>query len=132
MPFIENKQKTEGHVLKREQWPEDGICREIVTVNEASDTELEIGHVLGKVTADGKYKISVQDAVDGSETADAVVLEYKSVPAATDTQVMVLIRGDAIVGKDALILDASYDLDAEKQAAYDALEAKRIFVRDQV
>lgn len=132
MALIETKQKTVGNLVKREQWLEDGINYEMVTVNEATAKEYEIGHVLGKVTADGKYKISVQDAIDGSEVADAVVVEYKSIPATTDTLVKVAIRGDMILGKDALIFDASYDLDAEKQAAYDALEAKRIFVRDQI
>lgn len=118
--------------LKREQWAEQGFCRLAVTANEASETVYKSGTVLGKVTADGKYKVSVQDAVDGSEVADAIVIEEVTVPAATDTTVLVLVKGPAIVADGGLILDASYDLDAEKQAAYDALEAKNINVDKQI
>lgn len=118
--------------LKREQWAEQGFCRLAVTANEASETVYKSGTVLGKVTADGKYKVSVQDAVDGSEVADAIVIEEVTVPAATDTIVLVLVKGPAIVADGGLILDASYDLDAEKQAAYDALEAKNINVDKQI
>lgn len=118
--------------LKREFWAEQGYCRLAVTVNEASETVYESGTVLGKVTADGKYKVSVETAVDGSETADAIVIEGLTVPAATDTTVLVLVKGPAIVADGALKLDASYDDDVKKQAAYDALEAKGINVDKQI
>ena len=39
-----------------------------------------------------------------------------------------MVRGPAVVSKGALDLDASHDLDAEKTAIYDALEAKNILV----
>lgn len=139
MPVISTFDKTVSNWLKREFWAREGYCRKEVTINEASETELKTGTVLGKVTADGKYKVSVQDAVDGSENADAIFIGYGpeveptvTVPAATDTKIIVLIQGPAIVGKRELIFDASYDLDAEKQAAYDLLEAKGINVDNQV
>jgi len=91
-----------------------------------------LGQVLGKVTADGKYKIAVQTAVDGSAVADAIVIQDTSVAAATDTKVLVLVKGPAIVSKAALVLDATYDLAAEKAAVYAALEAKGIQVNDAV
>lgn len=75
-----------------------------------------------------KYKIAVQTATDGSAAAAAVVLDDYSIAITTDTKVLCLVKGPAEVSKDALVLDASYDLAAEKQAVYDALEAVGINV----
>lgn len=121
-----------SHVIKKEMWPEYAYNRAVVTVNEAAAKSYVPGTVLGKVTADGKYKIAVQTAVDGSETADAIVLGEVAVAAATDTKVLVLIKGPAIVSKAGLVLDATFDLDAEKNAVYAALEAKGIQVNDAI
>lgn len=120
-----------SHLVKKEHWPEFGWSRLLVTVNEAAAKEYVLGTVLGKVTANGKYKIAVQTAVDGSQTAAALVLGKQSIPATTDTKVLVLVR-DAIVSKAALVLDATYDLDAEKAVVYASLEALRIAVSDAV
>ena len=121
-----------SHVVKKELWPEYAYNRLMVTVNESAAKEYKIGTVLGKVTADGKYKIAVQTAVDGSQVADAIVLEDKSIAATTDTQVLVMVKGPAIVSKAGLILDATYDQPAELAAVYAALEAKGIQVNDSV
>jgi hypothetical protein len=59
-------------------------------------------------------------------------MQEQTVASATDTQVLVLIKGPAIVSKAGLVLDATYDLDAEKAAVYAALEAKGIAVNDAV
>lgn len=121
-----------SHVVKKELWPEYAYNRLMVTVNEAAAKEYKIGTVLGKVTVGGKYKIAVQTAGDGSNVADAIVLEDKSIAATTDTKVLVMVKGPAIVSKSGLILDATYDQDAEKAAVYAALEAKGIQVNDAV
>lgn len=121
-----------SNLVKYELEPSLAYCREVVTANEASETEYVIGTALGKVTADGKFKVSDEAAVDGSETVDALVIEDVTVAAATDTSVLVLKRGPAIVSKDAIVLDASYDDNAKKQAAYDALEALGILVNTTV
>lgn len=117
-----------SNLVKHELWPETGYCRKVVTVNEAAAKTYVVGTVLGKVTADGKYKIAVQTAVDGSNVADAIVIDNYSIAATTDTKVLVLIKGPAEVSKDALVLDATYDQQAEKDAVYAALEAKGINV----
>lgn len=117
-------------LVKHEMWPETGYCRKAVTVNEAAAKTYAVGTVLGKVTATGKYQICVQSAADGSQTPAAVVMDDYSIAATTDTKVLVLVKGPAEVSKAALVLDASFDLDAEKQAAYDALEALGINVLD--
>lgn len=115
-------------LVKHELWPETGFCRLMVTANEAAATEYVVGTALGKVTATGKYKVSVETAVDGSETVVALVMDDYSVAATTDTKVLALVKGPAEVSKAAIVLDASYDLDAEKEAAYASLEALNINV----
>lgn len=117
-----------SNLVKHEHWPETGYCRKVVTVNEAAIKTYAVGTVLGKVTADGKYKIAVQTAVDGSQTAAAIVIDDYSIAATTDTKVLVLIQGPAEVSQGALVLDASYDQQAEKDAVYASLEALGINV----
>jgi hypothetical protein len=131
MPLIATDTPRLSNVVKQELWPESGYNRLVVTVNDAAQT-LVPGTVLGKVTASGKYKVAVQTAVDGSEVADAIVMEEKAIAATTDTKVLVLVKGPAVVSKGGLVLDASYNLDAEKNAVYAALEAKGIQVNDTI
>lgn len=131
MTLIATEAKRLSNVVKQELFPETGYCRLAVTYNGTAAT-LVPGTVLGKVTADGKYKIAVQTATDGSEVADAIVMVEQTVAATTDTKVLCLVKGPAIVSKDGLILDASYNLDAEKAAVYAALEAKGINCNDAV
>lgn len=117
-----------SNLVKHELWPETGYCRKVVTVNEAAIKTYAVGTVLGKVTADGKYKIAVQTAVDGSAVAAAIVIDDYSIAATTDTKVLVLIKGPSEVSQGALVLDASYDLQAEKDVVYASLEALGINV----
>ena len=131
MTLIATEAKRLSNVVKQELFPETGYCRLAVTYNGTAAT-LVPGTVLGKVTADGKYKIAVQTATDGSEVADAIVMVEQTVAATTDTKVLCLVKGPAIVSKDGLILDASYNLDAEKAAVYAALEAKGVNCNDAV
>ena len=131
MTLIATEAKRLSNVVKQELWAETGYCREAVVVNDAAAT-LVPGTVLGKVTATGKYKVAVQTAVDGSEVAAAIVMVEIAVPATTDTKVLALVKGPAIVSKVGLVLDATYNLDAEKAAVYAALEAKGIACNDAI
>lgn len=121
--------------LKYEEEPSLGLCHEVVTINQAASTALVTGTVLGKVTADGKYKVAVETAIDGSKVADAIYIgsvlgkDTQTVAAATDTKILVLKRGKAIVSKGALLLDATYNDDVKKNAVYASLEALAIFVQ---
>lgn len=132
MPVIGTENARLSNVVKKELWPDLAYNRLVVTVNEAAAKSYVPGTVLGKVTATGKYKIAVQTASDGSQTADAIVMQEVSVAATTDTKVLVMIKGPAIVSKAGLVLDATFDLQAEKDAVYAALEAKGIQVNDAV
>ena len=129
--FIAQENYRYSNLVKEELWHEKGFCTKQVTVNDAA-ASLVIGTVLGQVTADGKYKVSVQTATDGSETPAAIVVEDITIPAATDTEVLVMYRGPAEVSKGALVLDASFTAGALQDAAYAALEAKLIQVADTV
>jgi hypothetical protein len=130
MPVIATDTLRISNLVKKEQWAELGYCREVVTVNEATAKTYAVGTVLGKVTADGKYKIAVQTAVDGSAVAAAIVLADASIAATTDTKLVVLVRGPASISAGALVLDATYNLDAEKLVVYQAFEAAGIQVLD--
>lgn len=123
MPLIATDVQRYSNVVKRELWSSDAFCRDVVTVNEAAAKTYAVGTLLGKVTAGGKFKICVQNAADGSQTAAGICLEDKAIAAATDTKVLVLVRGPAIVSKTGLILDASHTTQAHRDAIYAALLA---------
>lgn len=115
--YVDDRMKPETH-------------NELVTVNEAAIKSYALGTVLGKVTATGKYKIAVETAVDGSNVAAAIVIGDSqgvvttfNVAATTDTKVLTLARGKAIVAKEGLKLDATYNTGAKIQAVYDSLKA---------
>ena len=65
----------------------------------------------------GKYKVAKETASDGSKVGAAVVVEAITIPAATDTKVLVMYRGPAELSKGALVVDATYD-NATKQVTY--------------
>jgi len=132
MPIIATDTPRLSNLVKHEYEPSLGFCRAAVTVNEAAATTYQVGTVLGKVTATGKYVVAKETAVDGSKVPAAVVIEDKSVAATTDTKVLTIVRGNAILSKGALVLDASYNDATKKQAVYDALEAKNILVNETV
>lgn len=135
MAIIATEGKRFTDVVKWEEHEGKGVTREVVTVNEAADTVYGLGTVLGKA-ADGTYKRVEATADDGSEIADAIYIgtgdlgEAKdlSVAADTDTKVLVLKRGKAIVSEAGLEFGASVDTPAEKAAQFEALKALGIFV----
>lgn len=120
-----------SQLVKQVYAPEIGYCTEVVTVNGPAAT-LAIGTALGKVTATGKYKVSIQTAVDGSEVPVALVHTKTVVALNTDTKVLAFIRGPMSVSKAGIVLDASYDTGAEQLAVYASLESKGIQVLDAV
>lgn len=118
-----------------DSWEKHELHKDVVTVNEAGAVTYTLGTVLGKITASGKYIVSKQAAADGSQVPAAIYIgdafgacNDTAVPATTDTKVLTLIRGKAVVAKEALKLDASFGTAPQKQAAYDALKAIGILV----
>jgi hypothetical protein len=131
MAVIATSIHTISNVVKHEYGADYAYCRQLVTVNDTAGT-LAIGTVLGKVTADGKYKRAVQTASDGSQNAAAIVAAAKTIAGSTDTQVLVYFRGPMGISKGGLVLDATYNLDAEKALVYSQLEALGIQCLDTI
>jgi hypothetical protein len=128
MPVIATENQRISNVLKSEYEPELAYCRLVVTVNEATAKTYVPGMVLGKITASGKFLTAVETAVDGSKTAAAVVLFEQAIPAATDTKVVVLVKGPASVAKGGLVLDATYNDATKRNLVYTTLEGLGIQV----
>lgn len=105
-----------------------------IVLNDVAAT-IPFATVLGKVTATGKFKVSLQGAADGSQIPAAIYTgnafgETKAtvLAATTDTKALALVRGKIVVSREALKLDASFGTAVQKQAAYDALKAIGILV----
>ena len=124
-------------VVKHEYEPSLAFTRELVVVNDTAKT-LTLGMLLGKVTATGKYKESVQTATDGSEAPVAVVVGKDlhnlsvAVPATTDTKVLAIVRGEAIVRKTGLKPHSSFNDATKLAAAYASLETKNILANTSI
>ncbi len=109
-------------VVKYENEPTLGLCRESIVINDAAQT-LKIGTVLGKVTATGKYKVATSGASDGSQNPVAVLIanhlgsSHDIVLAAnTDTKALVLARGEVILADAGLTLGTGITAGAVKTA----------------
>ena len=124
-------------VVKHEYEPSLAFTRELVVVNDSAKT-LTLGMLLGKVTATGKYKGSVRTATDGSGAPVAVVVGKDvhnlsvAVPAATDTKVLAIVRGEAIVRKTGLKPHSSFNDATKLAAAYASLATKDILANDSI
>lgn len=124
-------------VVKHEYEPSLAVTREIVVVNDTAKT-LTLGMLLGKVTLTGKYKESVQTATDGSEAPVAVVVGKDlhnlsvAVPATTDTKVLAIVRGEAIVRKNGLKPHSSFNDATKLAAAYASLATKNILANTSI
>lgn len=109
-------------VVKYELEPQLSLCRESVVINDTAQT-LKVGAVLGKVTATGKYRLSLSASADGSQTpvaiyiADVMGLSGDLVLAnATDTPAIVLARGPSLVSAGNLQLGTGITAAAAKAA----------------
>ena len=124
-------------VVKYEYEPDLAITRELVVVNDTAKT-LTLGMLLGKSTLTGKYKESVETAIDGSQNPVAVVVGKDlhnlsvAVPATTDTKVLAIVRGEAIVRKTGLKPHSSFNDATKLAAAYASLATKEILANDSI
>ncbi len=71
---------------------DDLVGRKVVII---AGQNLARGAVLGKITASGKYNLSLAAAVDGSQTPDLILAEPIDATAA-DTAALAYSRGDFI------------------------------------
>jgi hypothetical protein len=92
-----------------------------------------------EVVGDYKYKQVESTATDGSNIARAIYISANdgsfstsTIAATTDTSVIALVRGAAVVGKETLTYGASIDTTAEKTKMYSELESVGIICRTQI
>ena len=118
---------TLGDLIKRESDPD--YTRETVTLK--AGTAYPLGAVLGRITATGVYAFSSSAStagLEGAEIASAVLLH--PVPLSdTDTQAVILARGQVIVADRALAFDASVTDAAAQSLKHQQLAAHGIVVR---
>lgn len=109
-------------------WEEDReFAREVVTLLDGSD--VDIGTVLGIVTASGKYTNLDQDADTGEEVAAGIALA-KAAPSGADAE-LVILRRDAVVKSGGLKWPS--DIEAgEIATAVGELKTLGILVRESV
>lgn len=127
-------------LIKQYDAPEaPALFNDVLVVNTAAIKTIPLGTVLGKITASGKYIPAVETAIDGSKVAAAIYIGDATgavtdtvTVAATDTNVLALVRGKAVVSKDALVLDATYDDATKKAVVYASLKALGIFAETTV
>ena len=118
---------TLGDLIKRESDPD--YTRETVTLK--AGTAYSLGAVLGRITATGVYAFSPAASttgIEGAEIANAVLL-HPVAASATDTQAVVLARGQVIVADHALTFDASVTDAAAQSLKHQQLAAHGIVVR---
>ncbi len=118
---------TLGDLVKRESDPD--YTRETVTLK--AGTAYPLGAVLGRITATGVYAFSQATStigLEGAEIACAVLL-HPVAASDTDTQAVVLARGQVIVADRALAFDASVVDAAAQPLKHQQLAAHGIVVR---
>ncbi len=118
---------TLGDLIKRESDPD--YTRETVTLK--SGAAYPLGAVLGRITATGVYALSPVASTTGTEGAEiaSAVLMHPVAASATDTQAVVLARGQVIVADRALAFDASVTDAASISIKHQQLAAHGIVVR---
>ena len=116
-----------SNLVKYEVAPEMGYCRKALAFDNTNG-DVAIGTLLGLNA--GKWEVALQ----------APAVAYSQFALATDAGVKLggvaatvgLFRGPASVSKAAIVWHASFDLAAEKNAAYAALETQGVQVLDAV
>jgi hypothetical protein len=115
------------------------LHNEVVTVNEAAPVTYKLGTVLGKITASGKYIVAKETAVDGSKVPAAIFIgdaqglcQDTAIVATTDTKVLTIARGKAVLSLSACLFDATYSDATKLGIAYAALKANGILLENTI
>lgn len=116
--------KTETDVVKTEG--PNRYSRDEVIIASGSGI-VEVGAVLGKVTASGKYKPLAPGASDGTQVASRISLEKVDATSADAVRVVVLSRHAEVV-QQALVWAGAVN-DTQKAAALSQLETAGIVAR---
>lgn len=100
MPLTTNANLLSDVIAQEQQYP-TRITRETVTIAQATSNNLQMGHVLGRITTNGKYTAWNPSATDGSENAVAILLTDVDATTA-DKEAVALVRGAVRVVRGAL------------------------------
>lgn len=84
---------TKGSVVYPDDLIIEGVPFATWDVTIASGADLTRGAVLGKVTADGKYKLSASAAGDGSEVPSAILV-HDAAASGADVATVAYVRAD--------------------------------------
>jgi hypothetical protein len=118
----------------KHEYPYKNYTREQVTVTVVQDQVLEVGACLGAITATGKYIVSVETAIDGSEAFGGILADLqdgsrrRTFTEAGDYLLSVVTNGPALASRNALEtqLDASYDDDTKRDTYFAGMVAAGI------
>jgi Bacteriophage lambda head decoration protein D len=121
--FVANSPKTIGDVLVTQFDPT--YTNEQATL--AASQAVEIGQVLGQITASGLYVVLAPAASDGSQNAAAIALQKVGSVAAT-TAIAILEAGPALLNATGVVWPGGITA-PQKATATAALKAKGIKIR---
>lgn len=126
---MENKTESArslGFVLSE---AEAGRARDIVTVA-SGEGKLAPGTVLGEISASGKYAVSANASVVGSEGAETAkaVLAYAVDATSADAKAVVIARAAQVIA-DELTYDSSVDDATKKATKAEQLKTVGVVVR---
>lgn len=136
MAILATEQGRLSNLIKTLDTPNNPeLHNEVVTVNEASQVTYKLGTVLGKITASGKYIVAKETAVDGSKVPAAIFIgdaqglcQDTVIAATTDTKVLTIVRGKAVLSLSACLFDATYSDATKLGVAYAALKAQGLLL----
>ncbi len=84
------------------------LSREIITIDSGANAALLVGTVLGKISATGKYLPTVHTAMDGSQTAVAVLYEQLAA-SEEDITAVAIVRQAEVDGGELVWQDGDND-----------------------
>lgn len=132
MALVEANTQVLSNLVKHE-YPFKNLSRETVTLAVTDKEVLQVGQVVGKITASGKFVIAKETADDDSKAFYGVIVALPEgannpwIASKTgDVKVVVLTEAPAMLNPEALILDESYSDETKKKALYATISAKGI------
>lgn len=126
MTTVANRETKAGDVIKHEYAPQNGYCRELLTLTLTPTSQI------GDVVTGGSLVTVATTADDLAVIVDPAVYNLRPTTGTASAQVACLVRGPAIVGDLNLNYGADVNTAPEKAAVAAQLKAQGILVEKQV
>lgn len=130
MTAVATREDKLGSVVKFEEAPQHGYCREVKSVTLTPTSEI------GDVLYDNSGNLALVDVANTANTeavlVDTTVYDKRPESGTANVDMAVLVRGSAIVADSGLNYAADVDTQNEKDAVNAVLEGLGILVRKQV